>query len=108
MEHGVSRTVLSYRLVSGPPLSLQLRPLFAHRDYHQQRHGQGGFDMAETIDGWTIDAARIRSHFEVRPSAVVTSRPDWCWRVFHRAGAERGPRGGGDPVPRATGAGRAA
>src|ERR1700694_625112 len=90
MEHGVSRTVLSYRLVSGPPLSLQLRPLFAHRDYHQQRHGQGGFDMAETIDGWTIDAARIRSHFEVRPSAVVTSRPDWYWRGFPPAERERG------------------
>ncbi len=39
MEHGVTRTVLTYRLVAGAPLSLQLRPLFAHRDYHQQRHG---------------------------------------------------------------------
>src|ERR1700737_3801604 len=90
MEPGVSRTALSYRLVSGPPVSLQLRPLFAHRDYHQQRHGQGGFDMAETRDGWIIDAAGVRSHFEVRPSAVVRSRPDWYWRVLHRADRERG------------------
>jgi predicted glycogen debranching enzyme len=90
MEHGISRTVVTYRLVSGPALSLQLRPLFAHRDYHQQRHGQGGFDIAESLSGWIIDAGGVRSHFEVRPSAVVHSRPDWYWRVLHRAERERG------------------
>ncbi len=90
MEHRISRTVLTYRLVAGPPLTLQLRPLFAHRDYHEQRHGQGGFDMAESSDGWVIDAAGVRSHFEVRPSPVVRSRPDWYWRVLHRAERERG------------------
>jgi predicted glycogen debranching enzyme len=90
MEHGLSRTVLTYRLVSGPPVSLQLRPLFAHRDYHEQRHGQGGFDTAESSDGWVIDAAGVRSHFEVRPSPLVRSRPDWYWRVLHRAERERG------------------
>jgi predicted glycogen debranching enzyme len=90
MEHGVSRTVLTYRLASGPPLTLQLRPLFAHRDYHQQRHGQGGFDMAESRDGWIVDAAGVRSHVEVRPSPLVRSRPDWFWRILHRAERERG------------------
>jgi predicted glycogen debranching enzyme len=90
MEHGISRTVLTYRLVAGPPLMLQLRPLFAHRDYHQQRQGQGGFDMAESPDGWIIDAAGVRSHFEVRPSPAVRSRPDWYWRVLHRAERDRG------------------
>src|SRR5260370_32845335 len=34
MEHGLSRTVLSYRLVSGPPVSLQLRPPLLDRYYH--------------------------------------------------------------------------
>jgi predicted glycogen debranching enzyme len=82
--------VVTYRLVTGPPLLLQLRPLFAHRDYHQQRHGQGGFEMAEGTDGWIIDAAGVRSHFQVRPSALVHSRPDWYWRVLHRAERERG------------------
>ena len=72
MDHGVSRTVLTYRLVAGPPLLLQLRPLFAHRDYHEQRHGQGGFDMAESSDGWIIDAAGVRTHFDVRPSPVAS------------------------------------
>ncbi len=90
MEHGISRTVLTYRLVAGPPLSLQLRPLFAHRDYHEQRHGQGGFETAESSDGWVIDAAGVRSYFQVRPSPVVRSRPDWYWRVLHRAERERG------------------
>ena len=90
MEHGVSRTVVTYRLLAGQPLLMQLRPLFAHRDYHEQRHGQGAFDMAEGLDGWIIDAAGVRSHFEVRPSPVVRSRPDWYWRVLHRAERERG------------------
>jgi predicted glycogen debranching enzyme len=90
MEHGVSRTVVTYRLVTGPPLLLQLRPLFAHRDYHQQRHGQGGFEMAESTDGWIIYAAGVRSRFQVRPSALVHSGPDWYWRVLHRAERERG------------------
>jgi len=90
MEQGVSRTVVTYRLVSGPPLTLQLRPLFAHRDYHQQRHGQGAFDMSETGEGWIIDAAGVRSHFGVRSSATVRSRPDWYWRVLHRVERERG------------------
>jgi predicted glycogen debranching enzyme len=90
MEHGVSRTVLTYRLVSGPPLALQLRPLFAHRDYHQQRHGQGGFDIAESLNGWIVDAAGVRTYFEVRLAPAVHSRPDWYWRVLHRAERERG------------------
>src|SRR6202165_4247457 len=90
MEHGLSRTVMTYRLVSGPPVSLQLRPLFAHRDYHEQRRGQGGFEMAESRAGSGIDPAGVRSHFEVRPSPLVRSRPDWYWRVLHRAERERG------------------
>src|SRR6202521_5120157 len=85
MEHGLRRTGVSYRLVSGPPVSLQLRPLFAHRDYHEQRHGQGGFEMAESGRGWVVDAAGVRSHFEVGPSPLVRSRPDWYWRGLHRA-----------------------
>jgi predicted glycogen debranching enzyme len=90
MEHGVSRTVVTYRLVAGPPLSLQLRPLYAHRDYHEQRHGQGSFETAESTDGWIIDATGFRSHFQVGPSPSVRSRPDWYWRVLHRAERERG------------------
>jgi predicted glycogen debranching enzyme len=69
---------------------LQLRPLFAHRDYHGHRHGPGGVEMSESADGWIIDAAGVRSHFQVRPSPVVRSRPDWYWRVLHRAERERG------------------
>jgi len=90
MEQGVSRTIVTYRLVSGAPLTLQLRPLFAHRDYHQQRHGQGAFDTSETTGGWIIDSAGVRSYFEVRFSATVHSQPDWYWRVLHRVERERG------------------
>jgi predicted glycogen debranching enzyme len=69
---------------------MQLRPLFAHRDYHQQRHGQGAFDTSETGEGWLIDAAGVRSYFEVRSLATVHSQPDWYWRVLHRVERERG------------------
>ena len=90
MEHGVSRAVVTYRLVAGAPCSMQLRPLLAHRDYHSHRHGQGGFEIAESTDGWIIDAAGVRSYFQVRSSPVVRSRPDWYWRILHRAERERG------------------
>ncbi|HET9849967.1 MAG TPA: glycogen debranching enzyme N-terminal domain-containing protein, partial [Candidatus Dormibacteraeota bacterium] len=60
MEHGANRTVIRYRLLQGPAVSLQLRPLFAHRDYHQHRHGPGGFDIAETTGGWIVDAGNVR------------------------------------------------
>lgn len=90
MEQGVNRTVITYELVAGSPITLQLRPLFAHRDYHAQRHGPSDFDVVETADGWMVDAENVRSHFQVRPAPVVRSRPDWYWRVLHRVERERG------------------
>ena len=90
MEHRANRTVIRYQLLDGPRLTLQLRPLFAHRDYHQHRHGPGGFDIAETTGGWIIDAENVRSHFVVQPAGEAQSRPDWYWRVLHRAERERG------------------
>jgi predicted glycogen debranching enzyme len=90
MEHEVNRTVITYRLLHGPAAVLQLRPLFAHRDYHQQRHGQGSFDLAETTDGWIIDAQGVRSYLEIQPAPAIHTRPDWYWRVLHRAERERG------------------
>ena len=90
MQHGLNRTVVSYQLRQGPALTLQLRALFAHRDYHQQRHGQSDFDAAETNDGWIVDAENLRSYLEVRPAPVVRSRPDWYWRILHRAERDRG------------------
>jgi predicted glycogen debranching enzyme len=90
MEHETNRTVISYRLLDGPPTTLQLRPLFAHRDYHQHRHGPGGFDMAETPDGWIVDAQNVRSYLEARPAPEMRSLPDWYWRILHRAERERG------------------
>ena len=90
MEHGANRTVISYRLLDGPSVTLQLRPLFAHRDYHVHRHGPGGFDSAETTDGWFVEAENVRSCFGVRPASSVHSSPDWYWRVLHRAERDRG------------------
>jgi predicted glycogen debranching enzyme len=90
MEHDANRTVVSYRLVEGGPITLRLRPLFAHRDYHEQRHGSGEFDIAETGEGWIVDASGIRSYLDVRSRPKVESGPDWYWRVLHRAERVRG------------------
>jgi glycogen debranching enzyme len=90
MELGVNRTVITYRLRKGKAARLRLRPLFAHRDYHSQRRGQGAFTLAESSEGWAVEAAGVRSHLQVRPGAAIQSRPDWYWRVLHRAERERG------------------
>ena len=90
MEANANRTVVTYRLRRGDPAGLQIRPLLAHRDLHQQRHGQGVFTLAESSDGWVVDAGSVRSHFQVRPVGTIQSRPDWYWRVLHRVERERG------------------
>lgn len=90
MDGGVNRTLIAYRLLEGDAVRIRIRPLFAHRDYHEQRHGPGGFDIAETNEGWIIDAAGVRSYLEARGGPMITSRPDWYWRVLHRAERERG------------------
>jgi len=90
MEGDVNRSVVGYRLVEGEPVTLRLRPLFAHRDYHEQRHGPGGFDMAESGEGWIVEAGGVRSYLAVRPTPSVRSAPDWYWRVLHRVERERG------------------
>jgi len=90
MEPGVNRTVITYRLRKGEAARLRLRPLFAHRDYHSQRRGQGSFTLAESSEGWAVEAAGVRSHLQVRPGPSIQSRPDWYWRVLHRAERERG------------------
>ncbi|MDQ6883126.1 MAG: amylo-alpha-1,6-glucosidase [Candidatus Dormibacteraeota bacterium] len=90
MERQVNRTLVAYRMRRGAPARLQVRPFFAHRDYHQQRHGQGSFTIAEAADGWAVDADGVRSYLQVRPAPEIRSRPDWYWRVLHRVERERG------------------
>ena len=90
MEQGINRTLITYRLLEGNPARLRLQPLFAHRDYHAQRRGQGSFTLAESGEGWMVEADGVRSHIQVRPGATIQSRPDWYWRALHRAERERG------------------
>ncbi|MDQ6709802.1 MAG: amylo-alpha-1,6-glucosidase [Candidatus Dormibacteraeota bacterium] len=90
MEPRVNRTVVAYRMRRGAPARLQVRPFFAHRDYHQQRHGQGSFTIAEAADGWAVDAEGVRTYLQARPAPEIKSRPDWYWRILHRVERERG------------------
>ncbi len=91
MEEGRNRTVISYRLLEGPAARLRFRPLLAHRDFHAQRHGRDDrFEVSETKDGWVIDGGGLHSSIQAQPAPSVESRPDWYWRILHRAERERG------------------
>ena len=91
MEEGYNRTVISYRLLEGRAARLRVRPLLAHRDFHAQRHGRdGSFEVAETGDGWVIDGGGLHSSIQAQPAPFLESRPDWYWRILHRAERERG------------------
>ena len=90
MEPQLNRTVITYRLLKGDPTRLRIRALFAHRDYHQQRHGRGAFTTEAAVDGWLVEANGVGTHLQVRPAPAITTLPDWYWRVLHRAERERG------------------
>ena len=91
MEEGRNRTVISYRLLEGDPARLRVRPFFAHREFHAQRHGRDDrFEVVETGDGWVIEGGGLRSSIQAQPAPVLESRPDWYWRILHRAERERG------------------
>ncbi len=90
MEDQRNRTVITYRLVKGDPAQLRLQPLFAHRDYHAHRRGRGAFEVVETENGWTVEAGGVRSHLQAADARDLRSKPDWYWRIRHRAERERG------------------
>ncbi len=90
MDEGQNRTVITYRLVDGPPARLRLQPMFAHRGFHSQRHGAEPFDVLETAAGWEVTGGGFSSCLSLAPAGQLRSRPDWYWRFLHRAERDRG------------------
>jgi predicted glycogen debranching enzyme len=90
MEEKQNRTVVSYRLLTGSSVALRFRPLFAHRDYHQQRRGMAPFVVEGIPQGWRISGNGVTCHLSVSPQPSLRNAPDWYWRVLHRVERERG------------------
>lgn len=90
-EHTV---VASYELVNAPgPLCLELRPLFAGRDYHHLM--QANEQIAPTAD-WAADAlvyrpypAQPTAHL-LAPGACWEAAPDWYYHFQYPREQERG------------------
>jgi predicted glycogen debranching enzyme len=90
MEEKQNRTAVSYRLVRGRPVGLRIRPLFAHRDYHQHRRGVAPVAVDDITGGWRISANGVTSYLSAAPQPSLRSAPAWYWRVLHRVERERG------------------
>ncbi len=92
MEHGANTTYLTLELERGSaPLSLEVNPLCAYRDYHN--HQRGGLPMrVDLVDG----GCRIIAFDSARPYFVLSDRgrfeprDGWYWNFLHRAERARG------------------
>ena len=90
-EHAL---VVAYELVEAPsPLCLELRPLFAGRDYH---HLVQANDQVATTADWVEDALVYRPYREqptahiLAPGACWEAAPDWYYNFQYPREEERG------------------
>jgi predicted glycogen debranching enzyme len=90
MDEDQNRSVITYMLVDGPAARLRLQPMFAHRGFHDQRHGSEPFDVLETAAGWDVFGGGFSTSVSLAPAGQLRSRPDYYWRFLHRAERERG------------------
>jgi predicted glycogen debranching enzyme len=93
--HGENTTVVLYEVKSAPgPVSLELRPLVAHRDYHALQHANDAirFANASFLDG----VFRAKPYdgapelFLQVPGSSFTAKPDWYFRFEYALEMERG------------------
>jgi predicted glycogen debranching enzyme len=92
--HGENTTVVSYELLEAPgPVTLELRPLIAYRDYHALRQaGAIGFANA-SFDGGLFRARPYPDTPELLlavPGARFEAKPDWYYRFEYALERERG------------------
>lgn len=92
MAQGANTTYVEFRLARGAqPVSLELRPLCAHRDYHSQQRGPRKFHVDPLPSGVRIalpgpgPACRILAE-----RGEFHAGPDWHWNFRHRAESARG------------------
>ena len=89
MDDRKNRTIISYRLISGAPGTLRIRPLFAHRAADLQRHDRAEVLVERLVRGWRVELDGITTHLETDPIGDVTDTPTWYDRVLHRAERDR-------------------
>ncbi len=89
MDDRQNRTVISYRILTGQPGMLQVRPLLAHRPADLPRRQRAPVRTERLVRGWQIDLDGLTSFVESDPIGVVTEAETWYDRVLHRADRER-------------------
>jgi predicted glycogen debranching enzyme len=86
MRHGRRQTFISWRLISGGPAVLRVRPLLSGRNYHALHHQNADFRFRPETDGHRL---RFRPYDGVPPIIVEANgvyRHDPIWyRRFHYA-----------------------
>ncbi|HEY4845580.1 MAG TPA: glycogen debranching enzyme N-terminal domain-containing protein, partial [Candidatus Dormibacteraeota bacterium] len=88
MEQGRNRTVISYRLLIGGPVTLRVQPFFAHRPADLQRSKRGSPDVRRLDHGWKVSLDGMTTYLEARPVGSPSESPTWI-RVEHPAERER-------------------
>lgn len=98
MVQELNATLVSYQNLSEEPITLQLNPLFVHRDYHSLFHQNPQSDFhIEQIEGMdNLGQLKIYAHYGARPLFVrfsagrfVENRA-WYNRFTYRHERERG------------------
>ena len=93
--HGENTTLVTYELASAPgPVTLELRPLIAYRDYHALQHANDAIAFANTTFDESVLTARPYDgapelHLAA-PGATFEARPDWYFRFEYPLEIERG------------------
>jgi predicted glycogen debranching enzyme len=90
MAHGHNTTYVRYTLRRATtPVTLELAPLVAWRDYHWHQHGPGHFEVGAVADGCLVTAAGGRFRI-LAEGGRFEADADWHWNLLHRAERERG------------------
>ncbi|HEX4825120.1 MAG TPA: amylo-alpha-1,6-glucosidase [Candidatus Polarisedimenticolaceae bacterium] len=93
--HGENTTLVTYELAEAPgPVTLELRPLIAYRDYHALQRANDAVAFANTTFDEGLFTARPYDgapelHVAV-PGATFEAHPDWYFRFEYPLEAERG------------------
>ena len=93
--HGENTTIVTYALESATgPVTLELRPLIAFRDYHALQHANDSLRFADATFRDGVFRARPYAGgpelFLSVPGAEFEARPDWYFRFEYALELERG------------------
>jgi predicted glycogen debranching enzyme len=92
MAQGVNTSYVEFRLArAAQPVSLELRPLCAYRDYHSQQRGPREFQVDSLPSGVRIAVPGLAPACRILAErGEFRTGPDWHWNFRHRAESARG------------------